>query len=146
MTRDEFVEELFAHAKHHWPSYWNSLPDDKRLRLAAMEEEITEITRGYQQGLWTLFAEHLDHFAIKEHGKCTCGRRREKRKKSFDIDVLGLCCEIPCTYLYCRHCKKGVSPVRSWLGLEQGGVSLAFERALSDLTAQVTFGKVLLSP
>jgi hypothetical protein len=33
-----------------------------------------------------------------------------------------------------------VSPVRRWLGLEHGGVSLAVERALTDLTKRMTFG------
>jgi len=140
MTHDEFVGELISRAKHNWTAYWRSLPDEQRLRLAAMEEEITSITQEVQQSLWSLLAEHLDRFAIEEHGQCACGRKREQRQKSFDIEILGLRCEMPCTYLYCRHCKKGVSPVRAWLGLEHGGVSLAFERALTDLTTRMTFG------
>jgi hypothetical protein len=38
-----------------------------------------------------------------------------------------------------------VNPVRRWLGLEHGGVSLAFERALTDLTTRMTFGDAVLS-
>lgn len=140
MTRDEFVGELIAQAKHNWTSYWRALPDEERLRLAAMEDEITCITRALLRGLWSLLAEHLDRFAIEADGQCGCGRRRERRPNSFDIDILGLQCEIPCAYLYCRQCHQGVSPVRVWLGLEHGGVSLAFERALTDLTTRMTFG------
>jgi len=140
MTRDEFVGELIGQAKHNWTAYWRSLPDEHRLRLAAMENEITAITRQLQQSLWALLAEHLDRYAIEAHGRCDCGHRRERRKGSFEIEILGLRCEMPCTYLYCRRCKKGMSPVRVWLGLEHGGVSLAFERALTDLTTRMTFG------
>ncbi len=131
MTRDEFVDQLIGCAKELWTRYWESLPDEQRLRLAGMEEELRGITRGIEGGLWALVGEHLDRLAIELEGECGCGRRREPRKDSIDLDLLGHRVAFSCTYLYCRPCHEGVNPVRRWLGLEHGGVSLAFERALT---------------
>jgi hypothetical protein len=140
MTRDELVDDLIGCAKGLWTKYWGALPDEQRLRLAGMEEELRGITRGLEKGLWVLLAEHLDALAVELEGQCRCGRQREKRRGSLELDVLGRRTPFACTYLYCRHCRDGVCPVRRWLGLEQGGVSLAFERALTDLTTRMTFG------
>lgn len=140
MTRDELVDELIGCAKEIWTKYWGALPDEQRLRLAGMEEELRGITRGVEEGLWALVGEELDKLAIELEGQCPCGRRRERRKGSVELDLLGHRIEFACTYLYCRSCHKGVNPVRRWLGLEHGGVSLAFERALTDLTTRMTFG------
>ena len=58
MTRDAFVDELIGCAKQIWTRYWESLPDEQRLRVAGMEEELGAITRGIQEGLWALVAQH----------------------------------------------------------------------------------------
>ncbi len=140
MTRDEFVDEMIGCAKQIWTRYWGTLPDDQRLRLSGMEEELRGISRGIEGGLWALVAERSDRLAIEVEGECGCGRRRERRKDSVGLDLLGHRVEFSCTYLYCRHCPQGVSPVRRWLGKEHGGVSLALERGLTDLTTRMTFG------
>ena len=140
MTRDELTDQLLSSAKEIWAKYWHDLPDEQRLRLAGMEKELRAITRGVERGLWALLAEQLDKLAREVEGRCGCGRRREPRKKSIELDLLGHQVEFPCTYLYCRTCHQGVNPVRRWFGLEHGGVSLAFERALTDLTTRMTFG------
>lgn len=145
MTQDEFVDEMIGCAKEIWTRYWKALPDEQRLRLAGMEEELRGITRGVEKGLWALVAERLDELAIELEGQCHCGRRRERRKDSVKLDILGHQVRFLCTYLYCRHCHQGVNPVRRWLGKEHGGVSLAFERALTDLTTRMTFGDAVVS-
>lgn len=140
MTRDEFVLGLLDAAQASFTDYWLELPDEDRLRLAGMEDEIRGITRRFEEGLWAVVAERLDILGIELEGTCSCGRCRERRKDSVEVDVLGHRVEFPCTYLYCRACHKGVNPVRRWLGKEHGGVSLALERALTDLTTRMTFG------
>lgn len=145
MTRDELVDQLIGCAKNVWTGYWSSLPDEQRLRLAGIEEELRAITSELEAGLWALAAAALDALAIELEGQCSCGRRRERRKDAVVLDVLGHRVPFPCTYLYCRTCRKGVSPVRRWLGLEHGGVSLALERALTDLTTRMTFGDAVVS-
>lgn len=109
MTRDELVDELIGCAKEIWTKYWGALPDEQRLRLAGMEEELRGITRGVEEGLWALVGEELDKLAIELEGQCPCGRRRERRKGSVELDLLGHRIEFACTYLYCRSCHKGVN-------------------------------------
>ena len=145
MTRDEFVGELIGQAKRSWEAYWAALPDEQRLRLSGMEEELAQLTRELQQRLWTLLGASLDALAAEREGRCGCGQRRERRKDSVAIDVLGHRVELACTYFYCRRCHQGVSPTRKWLGVESGGVSLGFERALTDLTTRMTFGDAVTS-
>lgn len=145
MTRDEFVGELIGQAKQLWGAYWGALPDQERLRLSGIEAEVSAIGRAVQEGLWTLVGASLDATAVELAGQCGCGGRRERRKDSIVVDVLGERVELPCTYLYCRRCKQGISPVRRWLGVESGGVSLGFERAVVDLTTRMTFGDAVAS-
>ena len=140
MTRDEFVGELIGQTKSLWCSYWAVLPDEQRLRLSGMEAEFAEISRHVLEGLWRLLGESLDALAVEVAGLCKTGCRRERRKDSVAVDVLGHRVEMPCTYFYCRRCHQGESPVRRWLGVESGGVSLGLERALTDLTTRMTFG------
>ncbi len=140
MTRDEFVGELIVDAKGLWGSYWTALPDERRLRLSGMEEELDAMSRQLLDGLWRLLGESLDALAVEVAGHCQAGCRRERRKDSISVDVLGQRVEIPCTYFYCRRCHEAESPVRRWLGVESGGVSLGLERALTDLTTRMTFG------
>ena len=40
MTRDEFVGELLACARELVSAMWSALPDEQRLRLAAIEREL----------------------------------------------------------------------------------------------------------
>ena len=89
MTRDEVVDQLIGCAKELWARYWRELPDEQRLRLAGLEEELRGIMRGVESGLWALAAEHLDRLALELEGQCACGRRRERRKGSVGLDLLG---------------------------------------------------------
>jgi len=140
MTPSEFVAQLLVLAKQIWGPLWQQLPDEQRLRLAGLEAVMREVVRELVQGLWSVAMAALDAEAEQEAGRCACGRRRERRKLSIELDVLGLKVTVPCTYFYCRHCKSGLCPARRWLGQEDGGVSLALERALTDLTSRLTFG------
>ena len=140
MTQDEFVSELIGQAKRSWEHYWAALPDEQRLRLSGMEAEFEDISRRLVEGLWRLLGENLETLAVEVAGRCALGCRRERRKDSIGVDVLGHRIEVPCTYFYCRDCHQGASPVRQWLGVESGGVSLGLERALTDLTTRMTFG------
>lgn len=146
MTRDEFVGELLARAKGLWTSMWSALPDEQRLRLAAIESEIGTICRELQAGLWELVAEQLDELGAQLEARCDgCRYRRERRRDQVEVDVLGHRRVFPCSYLYCRRCGKGVNPVRRWLGVEHGDVSLGLERAVTDLTTRMTFGDAVSS-
>jgi hypothetical protein len=145
MTRDEFVNELIVQAKQIWAAYWAALPDEQRLRLSGMEEELGAISRQLLHGMWALLGQSLDALAVEVAGHCENGCRRERRKDSIPVDVRGHRVELPCTYFYCRRCKQGINPVRRWLGIESGGVSLGFERAMTDLTTRMTFGDAVAS-
>lgn len=140
MTRDEFVNDLITQAKQSWCRYWASLPDEQRLRLSGMEEELAQVARDFITGLWRLLSESLAAQGDEAEGRCGCGYRRERHVDTVGVDVLGQHVEFPSTYFYCRRCHVGVNPVRRWLGLESGGVSLGFERAATDLTTRMTFG------
>lgn len=145
MTREEFVGELIEQAKSSWTAYWAALPDEERLRLSGIEGELAAIGRELQQRLWRLVGASMESLAERLAGECGCGQRRERRKDSVTVDVLGERVLLPCTYFYCRRCKQGISPVRRWLGVESGGVSLGLERAVTDLTTRMTFGDAVTS-
>jgi hypothetical protein len=93
-----------------------------------------------------LVAEQLDALGAQLEARCDgCRYRRERRRDQVEVDVLGHRCVFPCSYLYCRRCHKGVSPVRRWLGVEHGDISLGLERAVTDLTTRMTFGDAVSS-
>lgn len=145
MTRESFVSELITQAKSQWSDFWSALPDETRLRLAGLEAEIEAMGRAVVDALWGLASESLALLAAEQAGCCACGRRRERREGSVALDVLGRRVELACPYFYCRVCRSGVSPVRQWLGLESGGVSMGLERALVELTTRMTFGNATQS-
>lgn len=140
MTRESFVGELIAGAKPQWLDFWSGLPDATRLGLAGLEAEIEAVGRAVVDALWGLASESLAARAAEQAGSCDCGRRRERRDGSIALDVLGRRVELSSPYFYCRCCRIGASPVRQWLGLESGGVSVGLERALVELTTRMTFG------
>lgn len=145
MTQDEFLDQVVTRAKEFWGNYWSSLPNEEGLRLSSMEAEIAAIGQRFQRALWELLGEEMKTLGEQREGYCVCNRRREWRREVVKVDVLGHRIDFPSTYFYCRHCHIGVNPVRIWLGLESGGVSLGYERALTELTTRMTFGDAVES-
>ena len=61
MTRDEFVSELIGQAKRSWEAFWTTLPDDQRLRLSGIEDEVRAISRQIGCDLWLLVGQSLEN-------------------------------------------------------------------------------------
>ena len=89
MTREEFVGELIEQAKPNWDRFWSLLPDEERLRLSGIESVLAAIGRELRQRFWQLAAESLEALAAELEGMCQCGHRRERRKDTVHVDVLG---------------------------------------------------------
>jgi hypothetical protein len=124
----------------HLTSSLAELAVEDRLRLDGLEHFVRDVMAATMEGLWRLIGAHLDGEAESQAGLCGCGRKRERRPTSVEVKLLGVTIFVPGTYFYCRHCHVGEAPVRRWLGVEHGTVSLLLERALTDLTERVTFG------
>jgi hypothetical protein len=140
MTQQEFVDEIQKSVKALWKGYWDRLPDERRLRLAGIEQEMGEIALAVVNGMWEDMTVYLDELAERMSRTCECGRRCERQNHELSVKVLGATVTFSAPYFYCRHCKKGISPVRQWLGLHQGSVSMELERKTTDLTTRMTFG------
>jgi hypothetical protein len=134
------VHEILELAKSLWKSHWDRVPDEKRLRLAGIEQEMATIVTALVQGLWSLEGEYLDGLAEEQCRNCGCGRRCDRQNHTVTVKVLGIAVPLPVPYFYCRTCKKGQNPVRRWLGVQQGDVSMDLQRKVSDLTTRMTFG------
>lgn len=140
MTQEEFVQEILHAAKTLWKGYWDQVDDEHRLRLAGIEQEMQAIVSLVVKGLWDQMSCYLDELAETISRTCTCGRRCERQNHKVTQKVLGITVTFSVPYFYCRPCKRGVSPVRQWLGLQSGGVSMELERKTTDLTTRMTFG------
>jgi hypothetical protein len=134
------VHQMLQIAKTHWASHWDRTGDEQRLRLAGIEQEMRKIVSALVEGLWEVMAGYLDAVAEGQSRMCGCGRRCERQNHDLRLTVLGIAVLFSVPYFYCRVCKKGTSPVRRWLGLEAGGVSMELERKTTDLTTRMTFG------
>jgi hypothetical protein len=146
MTRDDFVAQLLALVEQLLPQALSVLAVADRLRLAGLERFVGEVVAAVREGLWARVARQLGAEAEAHARTCPqCGRRREAQSRPVAVKVLGVGTTFPCTYYYCRDCHLGESPVRRWLGVEQGDVSLELERALTDLTERMTFGDAVNS-
>ena len=83
---------------------WSALPDERRLRLAATESELSAIGRQLQAGLWELVGEHLDELGAQLEARCDgCRYRRERRRDQVAVDVLGHRRVPPSTRPMARH-------------------------------------------
>lgn len=145
MTREEFVAKLTMVVEQLLPAALGVLAMEDRFRLAGLESFVGEVVTSFRDGLWALICKGLDAEAEKQARWCSCGRRRESQSKWVEVNVLGTTIAFPCTYFYCRPCRRGESPVRRWLGVEVGDASLGLERALTDLTERMTFGDAVES-
>ena len=134
------VHEILELAKSRWESHWDRLPDEQRLRLAGIEREIRTMATALLEGLWALMSEYLDNLAEGQCRDCSCGNRCERQNHTVRQKVLGVEVNVSVPYFFCRTCKKGQSPVRRWLGVHQGGISMELERKTTDLTTRMTFG------
>lgn len=145
MTREELVQESLAIVEKNLPEVLAAMLLEDRHRLAGLERMVGDVVAGFREGLWKLTAECLHAEAERRARTCLCGKRREARSHSVDVKVLGTTVSLPCTYFYCRTCRRGEAPVRRWLGVEHGDVSQGFERVLTDLTERMTFGDAVNS-
>lgn len=145
MTHEELVQKSLAVVEKNLPAVLGALAAEERHRVAGLERVVRELVDGFCVGLWRLVGEGLGAEAEGAARICRCGKRREARSKPVGIKVRGVTVCFPCTYFYCRSCHVGESPVRRWLGVEDGDVSLQFERVLTDLTERMTFGDAVNS-
>ena len=134
------VQEMLQIAKALWASHWDRVGDECRLRLTGIEQEMQRIVASLVKGLWKVMAGYLDGLAEGQYRVCTCGRRCDRQNHELALKALGLAVQLSAPYFYCRDCKKGLSPVRRWLGLQEGGVSMELQRKTTDLTTRMTFG------
>jgi hypothetical protein len=118
---------------------------EERYRLAGLEAFIRYVMAKLLEGIWQKIESFLEREAWAKARICTCGRQCETQSRLVRVKVLGLTLTLRCTYFYCRHCHRGESPVRKWLGVNDGGTSLQLERCLTDLTERMTFGDAISS-
>jgi len=110
-------------------------------RLAALEGLVQFLGKEFVVGLWQLVDEELGRQAEAEAGICSCGRKCQKKVGDVGVSMLGQQVRFHCTYFYCKTCRAGDSPMRRWLGIHDGEVSLGVERAVAHLTMKETFGE-----
>jgi hypothetical protein len=144
-SREALVERLQGVVQQELPRALASLPDHDRLRLAGLESFVRGVMTAVLQAMWLCIVQSLQAEAERAAQPCGCGRRREARVKRVGVHVLGTVVPFLCTYFYCRVCRLGESPVRRWLGIEEGATSMVLERKLTDLTERMTFGDAVRS-
>jgi len=145
MTRDELVNEMLLVVDRNLAQTLGCLAMEERYRLAGLEAFIRYVMAKLLEGIWQKIESFLEREAWAKARICTCGRQCETQSRLVRVKVLGLTLTLRCTYFYCRHCHRGESPVRKWLGVNDGGTSLQLERCLTDLTERMTFGDAINS-
>jgi hypothetical protein len=137
------IAQMLGAVKCKFSAFIAALPDEERLRVSAMEQHVRALMKGVEAGLWEQYETYLVERAEQEAGTCRCGCRCERRTTQVRVFLLGLAVVFLCVYFYCRRCRQGRSPVRRWLGLQDGGTTFGLERSVTNLTTQVTFGETV---
>jgi hypothetical protein len=117
-----------------------SFADEAILRLNAAEQLVSRLLDAVRGALWEGILAFWKQRAEQVAGDCaTCGRRCERAEHTVHVTVSEQSLSVGCVYFYCRHCRRGNSPLAQWLGLHHGQVSALFERHLVALSTERSF-------
>lgn len=102
---------------------------------------VKKLTEGFANELWRIVVEELSQQAEEEAGVCKCGRKRQANRSEVRVAVGDGQVLFHSVYYYCRECRVGDAPMRRWLGIHTGEVSMGVERDVTNLTTKLTFGE-----
>ena len=138
---DAIISAAISSASEIFIERLRGLPPEDGRRLAALEGVVKELTEGFCCELWRLTDGELNRQAEDEGRVCTCGRKRQANRSDVRISVGSGQVVFHCDYWYCKACKVGEAPMRRWLGIHAGQVSMGVERDVTNLTTKLTFGE-----
>jgi hypothetical protein len=138
---DSIISAAISSASSLFVERLREVTPEQGRRLAGLEELVVMLGKEFVAGLWRLVDEELGRWAEAEAGICACGRKCQKHVSKVVVSVVGQQVEFHCVYFYCKVCHSGGSPMRRWLGIHDGEVSLGLERAVAHLAIRETFGE-----
>jgi hypothetical protein len=142
MTRHEIVPQMLVLIKSLFVVFLAGLPPSTSQRLNGLETEMLGLVEQLTEGLWRLAFEYLTERAWTQAHECpVCHKARERQRDAVNVTVLGRELSIPVDYYYCRKCPTSDCPMRKWLGVREGTTSGGFERAVTSLTREGSFGE-----
>ena len=138
---DAIISAAISSAREMFIERLQMLPPEDGRRLASLEGKVKGLTSDFAEELWRLVDEELGRQAEAEAWVCDCGRKRQKNVSDVRVSVGEGEVVFHCVYFYCRKCCTGDAPMRRWLGIHSGQVSMGVERDVTNLTTKLTFGE-----
>lgn len=110
-------------------------------RLNGIEALIDEVVGVLEVRLFNAAFERLSERAAEIAGRCpVCGFSCERARSTPRVRTRRFTFEVEVWRFRCRACRTNRSPVREWLGLESGATTAGLDRAITALSAQMSFG------
>jgi hypothetical protein len=138
---DEIIAAAIGAATELVKRHVQALPPEESRRLGGLERVLGEIVDGFAEGLWCVVDQELGRQAEQEAGRCECGRKRQANRSEVTVSVRDRKVTFHATYFYCKTCRVGDAPMRRWLDIHEGAVSMGTERSVTTLTTKLTFGE-----
>ena len=110
-------------------------------RLNGIQALVDEGLRALEEEFFNAVFERLGERAAEVAGRCSvCRFGCERERKTVRVRTTRCTLDVEVWRYRCRPCRFNRSPVREWLGLESGATTSGLDRALTALSAQMSFG------
>jgi hypothetical protein len=138
---DYVVAECAVGAKALVKGWLKFVRHEDLLRLDAIQDIADAWTAWFERAAFETIFETLTELGALRAGACPkCGLARERDRKPVRVRTKRLALTVDVFRYRCRPCKTSCSPVRNWLGLESGQTTAGFDRAVSALATELSFG------
>ena len=116
-------------------------PLESLQRLDAIQSSVDASLCALEDALFSAVFSRLSALAAEVAGRCAvCHLTCERERKTVWFRSTRRPVEVEVWRYRCRTCRTNRSPVREWLGLESGATTAGFDRSVTALAAQMSFG------
>lgn len=139
---DHLVSDIMSVATPIVHQYLDRQPEERRQRLDGIDEMWTELVRLLQIEILSEMFRWLSQRAEEVAGTCRiCRKRCQREVSSARVHVKSHVLSVEAVRFRCRQCKTSRNPVREWLGLQSGMTSAGFDRSVTALSTEMSFGR-----
>lgn len=116
-------------------------PFESLQRLNGIQGLVDDCLEALEQAAFNAAFARLNERAQEVAGRCrVCRMGCERERQTVSVRTTRCPLEVVVWRYRCRPCRTSCCPVREWLGLESGATTAGFDRAVTALATQSSFG------
>jgi hypothetical protein len=138
---DQVVTERIEYATNFFRQWVDDEPRESIQRLDSIQQVVDSYLKIVEEAAFRAVFERLNALAATAAGTCRlCGLSCERERKVSRVRTTRREVELVAWRYRCRACGTSRCIVREWLGLESGMTTAGFDRAVTSLATEMSFG------